>query len=282
MNITEKAMLVKLSISQWTARRFDFKATNRVIASYGAKQNAGRFNKLLIDNPAVKKYQKAASEARMFHYENTLPWGDDEARILPATNYLEYTKRIRELKATFENAVDEFVAEYPTLVERAKIDLNSLFSHEDYPDQYSLRSKFRFSAHVSPVPDSADFRVSLTDDEVGRIKSDIESRVKNSVAEAMKDAWGRLLWVIQNTIDRLGKADAVFRNSLIDNMDKLCDVLPRLNLTDDPKLTQIVKEIKESLVPLDPDELRNDKKARKAATVKAESILKKMSAYTSQ
>ena len=186
------------------------------------------------------------------------------------------------MKSTFENAVEEFIAEYPALVEKARIDLNSLFSQADYPDQRSLRSKFRFNANVSPVPDGDDFRVSLTDDEVGRIKSDIESRVKNSVAEAMKDAWGRLLWVIQNTIDRLSKADAVFRNSLIDNMARLCDILPKLNLTDDPKLTQIIKEIRETLVPLDPDELRNDKKARKAATAKAEDILKKMTAYTSQ
>ena len=279
MKITEKAMLVRLSVSQWTARRFDFEATSRTISSYGAKENAGRFNKLLIDHPAVRDYQKAANEARMFHYENTLPWGNDNARILPAANYLTYTKKIRELKAAFEEATSKFIEEYPALIEQAKIDLNSLFSKGDYPDQYSLRSKFKFNVDVSPVPTGDDFRVSLTDDEVGQIKSDIESRVKSSVAEAMKDAWTRLLWVMQNTVERLGKVDAIFRDSLIDNMAKLCDVLPKLNLTDDPKMTQIIKEIKKSLVPLDPDELRQDRVARKKASNKAQDILKKMSAY---
>jgi len=282
MNITKKAMLVRLSISQWSARRFDFKATHKVIAEYGAKEDAGRFNKLLIDHDAVKRYQKAANEAREFHYTNTLPWGDDNARILPSTNYLAYTQKMRELRSTFENSVDEFVEAYPTLIEKAKADLNGLFSFADYPDQHSLREKFRFAVRVSPVPASNDFRVLLADDEVNRIKSDIETTIKESIAGAMKDAWERLIWVVGNVAERLGKVDAVFRNSLIDNMAKLCDILPKLNLTDDPKMTQIIKEVKEVLVPLDPDELRESKVIRKKAADRAQDILKRMSAYVSE
>lgn len=279
MNITEKAMLVNLSISQWTARRFDRKATNRVIEDFSAGPDSGRFNKLLVDLVAVKRYQKAANEARVFHYENTLPWGDDDSRILPASNYLPYTKKMRELRSSFEAAVDEFVSEYPDLINRAQRDLNGLFSPEDYPEVGSLHSKFRFSVSVSPVPDSGDFRVSLSQDEVEQIKADIEARVKDSVSSAMRDAWNRLYQAVKHMVEKLRDRDSIFRDSLVGNIAELCDILPRLNLTGDSNLAKMIYEAKMSLASLDPEILRKYELERKAAADKAENVLSKMSAY---
>lgn len=279
MKITEKAMLVRLSISQWTARRFDPKATTHVIEDYGARPDSGRFNKLLVDLEAVKRYQKAANEARAFHYGNTLPWGDDESRILPTDNYLNYTKKMRELRSVFEGAVDEFVAEYPRLIEKAQEDLNGLFSTEDYPAPESLSEKFNFSVSVSPVPDSGDFRVSLSDDEVEQIKADIEARVKDSITEAMRDAWDRLFRAVKHMAEKLQEPGAIFRDSLVGNIVELCDVLPRLNLTNDPNLNKIIKDARAALASLNPKALRKYKLERKAAAGKAGDILKKMEAY---
>lgn len=279
MNITEKAMLVRLSISQWTARKFDPNATDRVISDYNAVPDAGRFNKLLVEISAVKRYQKVAGEARTYHYKNTLPWGDDDSRILPASNYMQYTQKMREFRSIFEAAVEEFISEYPGLVERAQRDLNGLFSVEDYPDAGSLRDKFKFSVNVSPVPDSGDFRVSLSDDEVDQIKADIESRVKESISVAMKDAWDRLFNVVKHMVGKLKDEKAIFRDSLVGNIAELCEILPRLNLTGDPALEKFVDETRLQLASLDPEDLRKDKVSRKIAADKAENVLSKMAAY---
>jgi len=279
MNITEKAMLVRLSISQWTARRFDLKATNHVISDFGAKRDSGRFNKMLVDLDAVKIYQKAANEARTFHYDNTLPWGDDDSRILPAKNYIPYTKKMRKLKDSFEKSVDDFVSLYPGLIERAENNLNGLFNAKDYPSAADLDYKFRFSVNVSPVPDSGDFRVSLSDDEVDQIKSDIEARVRESVAAAMKDAWERLFKVLKHMVDKLRDQKAIFRDSLVKNIQELCDILPRLNLTDDKDLKKFIRETKQIISGLDPEILRKHELDRKVAADQADGILKKMAAY---
>jgi hypothetical protein len=279
MNITEKAMLVRLSISQWTARKFDLKATNHVISDYGAQKDSGRFNKLLVDIDAVKTYQRVANEARTFHYENTLPWGDDDSRILPAKNYLPYTKKMRKFKETFEKAVDEFVDLYPGLIDRANSNLNGLFNPADYPDSFNLKEKFKFSVGVSPVPDQGDFRVSLADDEVDQIKADIETMVKDSIAAAMRDAWDRLFQVVKHMADKLKDQKSIFRDSLVGNIQDLCDILPRLNITDDPNLKKVIRDVKSSLASLDPEVLRKHELDRKVAADQADGILKKMAAY---
>jgi hypothetical protein len=279
MNLSDKAMLVKLSISQWTARRLDVKATREVIENYSAKPDAGRFNKLLVDVCAVKRYQKAANEARIFHYKNTLPWGDDESRILPAANYSIYSAKMREFRAKFEGAVDEFVSEYPGLIEQAQRDLNGLFRAEDYPSAEALRFKFRFDFSVKPVDDSKDFRVSLAADEVERIRAEIEGRVSVSVNDAMADCWARLYEAVKHLADKLREPDAIFRDSLVGNIAELCDILPRLNVTEDPSLTAVLDEARASLASLDPDRLRKYELDRKSAAGRADDILSRMAGY---
>ena len=279
MNITDKAMLIKLSISQWTARRFDRKATNDVIQKYNAKSEAGRFNKMLVDLDSVKTYQRAANDARTFHYSNTLPWLDDESRILPAANYLEYSKKMRDLKAAFEKAVDQFIDDYPRLIEKAERDLNGLFNAADYPKAGDLKGKFDFSVGVVPVPDKDDFRVSLTQAEVDRIKVDIEKRVSDNIHAAVKDCWSRLYRVVDHMAKKLKDSKAVFRDSLVNNISDLCDLLPRLNLTNDPELDKLSKEVGAALGTLDPEILRKYELERKMAADRAGEILKKMGSY---
>jgi len=279
MDITKKAMLVRLSVSQWSARRLDQAASREVIESHGAVPDSGRFNKLLVDLAAVKRYQKASSEARVYHYAQTLPWGDDDSRILPASNYLNYTSRMREFRAAFEAAVAEFIGEYPALIGRASRDLNGLFKASDYPAADDLKDKFAFSVSVDPVPAADDFRVSLSEDEAAVVRADIEARVRVSINEAMADAWGRMFRAVKHLSDRLHDSDAIFRDSLIGNIKELCDVLPRLNLTDDPALAAVIGEAQASLASLDPDSLRKRPLDRAAAARDADAILSKMAGY---
>lgn len=280
MKLSEKAMLVDLNISQWNARRADEKATAEVIQANGAKANSGKFNKLLVDLASVKRYQRAANDARTFHYSNTLPWDDEGSRILPSENYLPYTKKIRQLQAAFYAAVDEFVREYPALIQQAKRDLGRLFNPGDYPAPAVVKSKFHFSTRVNPMPDAADFRVSLAGDEVKIIQDEIEQRVKDQVNAAVNDLWARLQGALSHLVEKLRNSEAIFRDSLIGNISELTDVLPRLNLTGDQNLGRIINEARAALANLNPDTLRKDEKERKAAADKAEAILKKMAGYT--
>jgi hypothetical protein len=279
MKLSEKAMLVNLKISVWTARKFDPKVTQEIERSHNTRGDIGRFNKALVSLKSVKKYQVIAGEIRTFHYANTLPWGDEGVRILPVKNYLDYTAKMREYKATFEGAIDEFIEEYPRLLEQASYDLNSLFDYHDYPSVSELRNKFGIDVSFAPVPEGSDFRVTLAEDEVKSIQADIETRVRNSVQDAMYDVWNRLHTAIKHVTEKLRDPDAIFRDSLIGNVKELCDILPKLNLTDNPDLIGIIHQVQDEIAELKPETLRESPIDRQDAARKADEIAKKMSGY---
>lgn len=55
-SIHARALLVWLTISGWSARRYDRQVTNKVNAQYAASTDAGRYNKHLLpgDAPSYK------------------------------------------------------------------------------------------------------------------------------------------------------------------------------------------------------------------------------------
>src|SRR3972149_4491292 len=113
--IQDKAMLVNLSISSWTASKKDNKAGTAVKQQAAAAAQAGWFIKRLVDPTSLAPLNKIEGRTRDFHYKFTLPWGDNGDRILPATAYMDYVDGLRVLRNEFDNAVTEFVRSYPPL-----------------------------------------------------------------------------------------------------------------------------------------------------------------------
>jgi len=279
MDITKKAMLVRLSISQWTARKYDKNISDEVANEYHAGKDAGRYNKILIAQEAIKAIQKVVGEARKFHYENTLPWEDDGARILPATNFMDYSKEIRDYRQMFESEVKRFLDSYDTYVADARSRLNGMFKESDYPCKAELEQKYAFETSISPLPAGKDFRVSLQGSEIDKIRKSIEERVGLAQEAAMKDLWDRLYKVVDCMVERLSKKDAVFRDSLIGNVQDLVNLLPNLNLADDPSLEDMRRDVESKLCGYAPDTLRENPRARKKAADDAQAILDAMSGY---
>jgi paraquat-inducible protein B len=278
-NIQDKAMIVRLFIGMWTARKYDKKVSDKTAQVYHASNDVGRYNKVLIAQDEVGKIIKVVSDARNWHYENTLPWQDSGERILPAANYLEYTKAMRKFREQYEAAVSNFTKIYPQLVEDSKSRLGAMYNELDYPHVSEIGHKFTFDVYVTPVPMAADFRVGLQKSEVAKIQKDIEERVNNAVADAMKDLWNRLKVMIDKMVTKLSDTDAVFRDSLIDNIIELTNIIPRLNVTNDPNLEKIRKEVEEKLCSVSPEELRDNKEIRGKVADTAQSILDAMNSY---
>ena len=270
-NLTTKAMLVKLSIAIPAMKKYDKKATAEVAQAHGTATTVGRYNKSLLgqDAPVYKALQQCANAARTTHYEQTLPWSNDEHRILPSTNYLEYSQRMRTHNHNTDNAAQDFFADYPALVTQAQRLLNGLYNPADYPSVADLRHKYSFSVKYSPLPDASDFRVELLDDDVQAIRDSITRDVNESVQGAVTNLYERMHAHVSRMAERLGDEDAVFRDSLVLNIRELCDILPRLNLTGDANLDAMAQRINAELGMFEPDELRESKALRSEIARKA-------------
>ena len=271
--------MVALNISAWTARKYDKKATEKTTSDAGAAPDAGRFNKALLGTiEQLQRVSKAANAARTFHYANTLPWMQ-EARILPTANFLTYTQEMRALKTDFDAAVLDFLSEYPTLKLAAIATLNGLYQESDYPQPAELPGKFKFETAFSPVPDAADFRLDLAQEDMEKIKAELTGALEKTQAAAMRDLWERLHDAVQHMAERLASPDAIFRDSLLGNLGELVQLLPRLNIANDPALATMTQEVEQRLCGYAPDSLRKNPNDRANAAQSAAAIAAKMGAF---
>lgn len=279
MNLTTKALLIQLNISQWSARKYDKKTTKAVNQQNGASDSAGRFNKALL--PAADKLDaihKLSSKIRTEYYRQTLPWGMEGTQLLPTTNYMDFMQEFGAMKSQWEALVKDFVNDYPQLVASAQTQLGQLYDSADYPPVNILLDKFSMSVSVMPVP-STDFRVAIQDEELEKIKADVESRVKQAEAAAMRELWDRLYQRVKNVAEKLAEPDAIFRDSLIGNVQEICSILPKLNVADDPELEQMRQEVEASLTNKNPEAIRHSVTLRESTAQQAKAIADKMAAY---
>ncbi len=279
MKLSDKALLVQLNISQWTARKYDKRATEQVAQQNGSASQAGRYNKSLLPmNDALNNIHQKSTLIRKKFYTNTLPWGIEGTMMLPSANYLNFMTEFRKEKADWESLVDTFYHEYPRLHADAQRFLGNLYNKADYPELHDIQRKFKMDMAVFPVP-SNDFRVSIGDAELEKIQQDVEARVENSAQQAMKEAWQRLYDRVKHMAEKLADPKAVFRDTLVENTKEVCSILSRLNFADDPDLETMRQQVEGSLANNHPESLRNDPDLRKNKAEEAKAIMDKMGAF---
>jgi len=275
--IQEKAMVVTLAISQWTARRYDREISDEIEQRHNA-QEAGRYNKLLIAKDEINKITQIASDARLYNYKVTLPWTDKGDRLLPAELFFDYINKMEKFRSQFEKAVNNFIYQYYTLKTEAEHRLNTMYKEEDYPDKESLKDKYSFNINILPIPDGKDFRVNLQNEEVAKIQKDIEKRTKLTIEKSIQSLWKRLYEAISRMADQLSNKHGKIYDSLIGNVKELCQLLPALNITNDKTLNNMKEEIEKKFI-ISAESLRENKKYRQSKAREARDIVNKMKCY---
>lgn len=286
MDLSNRAMLAQLTITQWSARKLDKRATAETLDANAAQSDAGRFSKNLLagQDAQLKQLSQIATTARTEHYTLTLPWSDDGARILTAAAFRGYQQTMTEHRGAFDAAADAFVRDiYPHARDSARFALGKLFSEADYPTIDKVRRKFSFEFALSPLPSSSDFRVSLTDVDIQAVQQDYEARYRERTDAAMADLWRRLYEPIAHIAKTLpayhGGDIKRFNDSLIGNLSDIVRLLPDLNLTGDADLERLAREAEFSLLQYSPQRLREDPACAQDAASSAASLARTMAAY---
>lgn len=279
--LQDKAMLVNLSVSAWTASKKDNRASDSVKAQNAAGAKAGWFNKRLVDPTSLQPISKVEGRIRDFHYKMTLPWGDNGDRVLPGSAYMDYTDGLRALKTEFENEVRIFCTNYPQLVQDARAMLGAMYDPGDYPEVGSISGRFGVTSNFSPVPDAADFRVDVGAEAVEEIRKNITANVEKRLVGATQDCWIRLEEAVRAMHERLDDPKAVFRDSLVENLRVLTHLLPKLNVANDKNLDAVLVDVRTHLLS-DPVDLRHNKKLRQSTADMAGDIMRKVQQWITQ
>lgn len=281
MSIANNCMVANLQIGVWEGRRLDRDAGKKIVAEAEATDSdAVRVNKLLIPKECFSGIVSARNKLRQHFLDRTLPWKNNGDRILLRKMYMRFIQEWEELHSGFDAEVRDFVdTKYPAAREVAEFRMGKLFSVSDYPDSRELSGKFYARLDIDAVSEAGDFRVNLDQEQVDLIREDMEARMKERIGAAMADVYQRVHDTVEHFMEKTGDEKAIFRDSMVLNLRELADVLPGLNLLNDPNLRKIGQDIKNTLYRFEPKDLRKNPSLREEAAREAAKIVEEMRGF---
>lgn len=279
MSIINDCMIVNLQVGSWLGYRLDKSASAKVTADANAEQDAARVNKHLIPKETLKPIVTAAGAIRTHFYDRTLPWKDNGDRLLTRKMFTKFMDEHSKLVADFDAAVDYFLNNtYLKARDQAEFRMGSLFNPNDYPSSIHLRGKFYVNLDIDAVTTKNDFRVQLNQQELEDVKNAMEEALQQRVKRAMFDVWNRLAETLKHFATKMD-GDEIFRDTTVSNLEEIVDILPELNVFNDPDLEKIRLQIVSNVIGYEPKELRKNPAVRKQVAGEAAKIMDTMSGF---
>jgi hypothetical protein len=280
MSIASSAVLVELNISVWPANKVDREMTETVNTNASAVRDASQTRKNLFAGTSLRKdIEKLAARIRLYHNQHTLPWADKGQRLLPTKLFMEYKQTMNNYEAQFNQMCNNFFIAYPQLVTEAQVHLGTMYRADDYPDLTNVRNKFGFRMAIDPIPESGDFRLDISAQDLDEMKAQYEAKFDERLAEAMRTPWERLHTVLTAMSEKLKDEDGNdkkrYHDSLVTNAQDLCELLDKMNITNDPKLEEARKQLEATMLGADIETIKDSAHVRESMKNKVDAILQK-------
>lgn len=266
--LASSAMLIELSISTWTGRKKDKRASEEVTSTNHAASGIAAVNKKLLGDCAeLVALQKFTANTRNAHYSMTMPWSDSGLRLIPTAKYFDYYQQMTALRNEYWRLVQLFLDAYDWEITQAQAKLGSLFVRDDYPTLEALKGKFNFSLNEIPLPEAGDFRVDINNEAQKEITERYNKFYTTQLERAMNDVWQRTYTALSRMSERLdygSKEDRkIFRDSLVDNVAEMVDMLRACNITGSTQMAAMADHLEHALRGVTPDALREDAHLRR-------------------
>ena len=279
-NLDEKAVLVQVKRRMYSPYKLDTEESK----AYGA----GNVNKHLFEgrNNRVKEAISKYGEVYKFVKDNTVPWTTG-VELLNIEHYMAFTSGLRQLIDDANQAVNDLVTHWDAEVAADLKRLGdiayakgkpNLANPSDYPSADEVAAKFNIEVRYMPVPTTGDFRVGISDED----KASLQQQLDDATANASKHVLTQMIDPMRRAVEKLtvkiGEDGSVFRDSLIDNMVDVADRMRRVNLSDDPKIVNAIRDL-QSLVTTyanNKDMLRSSQTVREKAATQIDDLMGQM------
>ena len=287
--IQEQALLARVSIKKWSNAKTDAELTVEVSASNNVDPGLLRVRKTLLSVPVVNALSKLAGQIRNnIVGKLTVPWDEDGTRLLPVGVIDRFEKELAEAQDRWEELKKELGNDYDDAVKESKSALGDAFKESDYPQREDILDRYSINVEYSPLPTGGDLRVSLPQKKLDKLRREVEARVKSNIEKGTKQVHERVVKTLTHLIEKLekfgidknsGKVVGAFRDSTVENLNELAEVLSVLNITGDPALTAASNDLLAQLRDLNPKKLRSNPTHRKDVAKKAQKIVDNLSGY---
>ena len=278
-------MLVKLTVRRANLTRRDITA-ELLIQNQMDDTSLVVNRKLFRDklNP-INRVMQTASEVYTYHKAHTLAYIDKGPRLLPNSQYMDYTSEMRQRIQAVDDMLNKYMPDYDNYVQldiRARALGNTGAARaDDYPSADEFRSKMGFDLRFTPLPDAKHFLFDISDDDMAEFNASMEQVAQGARAEVIKGMLEPLQHLIEKLNKPIGTEGAIFRDTAVENVIEGLRRAKALNVNADADVDAMADTLMQAIdiYNFNKDSLRESPVVREQAAVKLDAIAKKMAAY---
>jgi hypothetical protein len=283
--LSSKAMLVKLTVRRANLTRRDITA-ELLIQNQMDDTSLVVNRKLFRDkgNP-INRVMQTASEVYTYHKAHTLAYIDKGPRLLPNSQYMDYTSEMRQRIQAVDDMLNKYMPDYDNYVQldiKARALGNTGAARaDDYPTAEEFRSKMGFDLRFTPLPDAKHFLFDISDDDMAEFNASMEQVAQGARAEVIKGMLEPLQHLIEKLNKPIGTEGAIFRDTAVENVIEGLRRAKALNVNADQDVDDMADNLLHAIdaYNFNKDALRESPIVREQAAIKLDAIAKKMAAY---
>jgi hypothetical protein len=285
MTNPNQVLTVKYGVKMFPITRQDRRLAQQLKYIMGVGRKVGTFKKNRLDPKAPEWLRICAARDgfRKYHYAVTVPYRHGEALLSPLAldDYIEVRDKF---ETEFYAAVDALIARAEDLKAEARQALtvtddsgreHYFYSESDYADLTA--DAFSFDSSIEPIRHDASFEKFA--DMIGAEKA---QELADAMAEDLRKTWEhstksvvvKVVAALKHASNRLHTAKR-WNPSSIDALIELADLLPILNIANDPDVEQARREVSALFRHYNSQNLQ-DREARTSCAIEVDAILAKM------
>tara|TARA_R100001377_G_scaffold70854_1_gene46369 strand:- start:128 stop:1003 length:876 start_codon:yes stop_codon:yes gene_type:complete len=279
--LNEKAMLIKVELKKWGGTKTDKSLSEKIGNDSNTDASLYSVSKKLTKSKTLKEIKKIDGQIRTdciysgAGYRGFChAWDNNGNYLLPIDAKDRFEKRFSEYRDDREKLVKQFVSEYPEIIKSAEHEFGANFDSNDFPHETEIGEYFSCEVIKNVVPSTDDIRINLSKDEIDELKQNAKKQEEDRVEKITKDVTDKINGVLGHFSEKI-KAGETFRDSTLDKVMELCEVIPALNIGGDSKIHKAHQGLMDIFTGknIDAQSLRDDKDKAKELADKSDEII---------
>lgn len=286
------ASLLSFHAGMWNARKKLPQVIRETAENHKADADMLGASKKLLRSKKLTEIRQTIVAARDIYHRYTSPWLDG-SRIILGSTLDKCEQEINEKIEIFRYQVESWLPLYLDEVTEAQQSLGSLFDSNDYPTVERLKEKFYIEVTPSPLPNPDDWRLNnITTNQMSIAKQRYEKMFERQIGGVINSVLERMKKQVQKTFFRLSGLDndgnktetgrVIIYDDMVEKIEDMLDLLPMLNVIDDPRIQEFSVEIRRKLCTFQPDQLRSDESYQELVRQDAKKIVEEIDEYASE
>lgn len=277
MSIANRCMMVTLTVTKPQMTKKDREVSDEVADDKNADKNAVAVVKKLYPKHLIQPIVDIESAARRYVDSMTGSTNIRGFNVLPSKLFMRFQEEIGAFRVQFQQAVTVFLMNFANVMMAAEQAQGDMFDRASYPDLESLKKQFSFEVQYIPMAKVDTVMLDLENDSLGDLKVTMAAQEQERFRVMMSGAYERLHAAVKRIHTQCSKPDGKIYDTLTGNLKDLLEVLPAMNLTDDPKFDKLCVDAQRLLVS--PVAIKTTPGVREATAATADEILKQMEGF---